>query len=81
MKTFKIEYHLIQSNHILAIPEFSSEEFVNVDSEEKLQEYIESQKDSYGNSYTKNESFGFQYISHAGGVKVREYKKPLIKTL
>lgn len=81
MKRYKINYHSIQSDHILATPEFTHSEIVEVDSDEKLQEYIESKTDGYDNHFKKEDKpfFGFDYISRTGGVKVEEYNPKIIK--
>jgi len=77
----KIKYHTIQSDHILASPEFTHSEIVEYESKQKLQRYIESQKDGYGHNFKKDKSLGFDYISRAGGVKVEPYKPPKVKKI
>lgn len=83
---YEIRYHSIQSDHILAIPEFSHREIVDAASPEKLRKYIEGQKDEYGNRYKKakfkdKKMFGFDYVSSAGAVKVKKYKPPKVKKI
>jgi len=78
IRKYEIRYHSIQSDHILAIPEFSHKEIVKT-TPKKLQKYIESKTDEYGGHYKKEKEFGFDYVSNAGGVKVKLYKEPKIK--
>ncbi len=77
----KIKYYSIQSDHILAIPAYSRSEIVDVKSFKELQKYIESQKDGYGHKFKKKKSFGFDYTSVAGAVKVESYKPPKVKKI
>lgn len=81
----KIKYHEIMSDHILATPQFDRSELVECDGldDPKLISYIESKKDHYSNNFKKSKDkfLGFDYISHAGGVKVEEYVHPEIKKL
>lgn len=79
----KINYYDIKSNHIFARPEFTKSELVECNGfdDEKLISYIESKKDSYGNNFEKGKILGFDYISNAGGVKVKQYVYPEIKKL
>lgn len=77
----EITYCTIQSNHILAVPEPTHSEIVEVDSWKDLDKYIEKQSDLYGNRFKKDKSFGFRYISGAGGVKVKRYKPPKINKI
>ncbi len=84
MPKVKIEYHSIQSDHILAFPEFDHSEVVEYETPRKLQRYIESKKDDWGNYYKKpdkKKSFGFDYVSRTGGVKVKPYKPTKIKKI
>lgn len=76
-----IKYYYIKSDHIFASPEYDHEEIVEVENDEKLAKYIESKKDGWGNNFKKKKSFGFDFISNQGGVKVLDYiyKKPIIK--
>lgn len=74
-----IKYYYIKSDHIFASPEYDHEEIVEVESDEKLTKYIESKKDGWGNNFKKKKSFGFDFISNEGGVKVLDYKNPIIK--
>ena len=77
---YEIRYYLIKSDHFLAIPEFSHKEIVKT-TFKNLQKYIESKKDAYCNHYKKKKSFGFDYVSNTGGVKVKLYKEPIIKRI
>jgi hypothetical protein len=84
----KINYHSIQSDHILAMPEFSHCEIVEAEglNDPKLVNYITSQKDEYGSKFKKADKktkslLGFDYISRAGGVKIEKYKEPKTKKL
>jgi hypothetical protein len=74
----RIIYHTIQSDHILATPEYTHEEVVEVKGfdDPKLVNYIESKTDGYGHKFKRKKNFGFDYISQAGGVVVKEYEKP-----
>ena len=69
-----IEYHYIKSDHIFASPEFHHSEIVEVENEEKLTAYIESKVDDWGHPFKKEASFGFDFISNQGGVKVKDVK-------
>lgn len=71
---YKIEFHSIQSDHMLAMPELDYIEYIETNSPLKLKKYIESKKDSYGNYFKFKKEFGYDYISRAGGVKVKLYK-------
>jgi hypothetical protein len=78
---YKIKYHSIQSDHILAVPQFSHSEIIECDSKVRLDTYIRSQKDEYGHHYKKGgKQFGFDYTSNAGGVKVKPYR-PKVKKI
>lgn len=78
-----IKYYYIKSDHIFASPEYDHEEIVEVENEQKLKDYIESKKDDYGCKFekSKKKTFGFDFISKYGGVKVLDYKKPIIKKI
>ncbi len=79
---YKIKYHYIMSDHILASPEFHHSEIVEAKTRADLDKYIKSQKDDYGNHFKKAKSkkmFGFDYTSRVGGVKVEVYKPPKVK--
>lgn len=78
-----VKYYYIKSDHIFAVPEYDHEEIVNVKKIGDLHKYIESKKDQYGHyfKYSANKSFGFNYISGAGGVKIKLYKEPIIKQI
>lgn len=77
---YKIKYYYIKSDHIFASPEYDHNEIIDTSSEEELQKYIESKKDQYGNNFKKENSFGFDYISNQGAVKVEIYN-PKIKKI
>lgn len=78
-----IEYYSILSDHVFATPEYTHSELVEVDTEEELQKYIESKKDRYGGSFKKKDKdfMDYQYTSHSGGVKVRDYNPPKFKKI
>lgn len=83
---YEIRYHSIQSDHILAVPQFSHKEIVEAATPQKLRKYIESKKDEYSSPYKKADAkskkmFGFDYVSSAGGVKVKRYKPPKVKKI
>lgn len=88
----KISYHSILSDHLLAVPEFTHSEIVEAKgfNDKKLIKHISDKKDHYSNHFRKlsdrdKDKFikmmGFDYTSHAGGVKVKEYKAPHVKKL
>ena len=79
-KRFKIKYYYLKSDHMLACPEYDHEEIVEVRSLEKLDKYITTQKDQMGHYFRKKKSFGFDYISNQGAVKVEVYN-PKIKKI
>lgn len=81
---YVINYHSVQSEHIFATPQHTHSEFVEVDTVERLNEYISTKRDLWGHSYRVNEEFGnpnsvskqYNYISNQGGVIVEEYTQP-----
>lgn len=77
---YLIKYYLCQSDSMFAIPTFTHEEVIECSVPRKIKEYVEKQKDGYGHGYKQNRSFGFDYISKQGAVKVSEYK-PKIKQI
>jgi hypothetical protein len=82
----KIKYHNIEHGaSMFASPSFTNSEIVEcVDLDDpKLISYIESKKDQHGNKFkiSKKKSFGFDFISNQGAVKIEEYVEPEIKTL
>lgn len=77
IKYYSIEY----GAPLFSIPKFTNSEIVEVNSEKELQKYIESKKDEYGRFFKKKKSFGFDYISTNGGIKVENYKSPKIKKI
>ena len=81
----KISYCSIKSDHILAMPELTHSEIVEAEDlgDPKLVNYITSQKDWYGHKFRKDsrKTFGFNYTSNTGVVKVEEYKEPWVKEL
>jgi len=76
-----VKYYGIKSDHLLAMPEFTHEEVIECDNEEQLVDYIQSQTDDWGNSFKKESSHGYDYISRLGGVKVNDYVGPVIKKI
>jgi hypothetical protein len=81
-----VKYYSIQSDHLLAIPEYSHKEVVEHATPEKLRKYIEAQKDEYGGYYRKataerKKRFGFDYTSGSGAVKVEKYKPQKVKKI
>jgi hypothetical protein len=86
---YLVNYHSVQSDHILATPSYHSSEFVETDSVVKLTEHISNQTDMWGHPYRLNENFGnpncvsriYQYISNQGGVIVDEYNEPQFNML
>jgi hypothetical protein len=71
---YEIQYHEIKSDHMFARPEYDRSEWVECFEDSKLQTYIESQTDGWGNHYMKDEALGFDYISRFGAVKVKRYE-------
>jgi len=71
---YEIQYHEIKSDHMFATPVYDRSEWVECFEDSKLQTYIESQTDQFGHHFKKDESLGFDYISHFGGVKVKRYE-------
>ena len=76
---YKLEIYSIQSDHLLAFPEF--DHFMYVESDD-IDKYIrEKMTDGYGHHYEKADAkskriFGFDYTSHVGALNVNEYKEP-----
>ncbi len=79
----KISYCSIKSGHILAMPELTHSEIVEAKGlgDPKLVKYITSQKDYYGHKFKKKKTFGFDYTSNTGAVRVEEYKELQVKKL
>ena len=78
---YLIKYYEIQSDHILASPEYDRSEIIETSSSNDLKKYIESKKDQYGNNFKMKSDFGFDYISNSGAVKVSVYKEPVAKRI
>ena len=78
---YKIEYCTVLGDSIFSIPECTHSEIVESNTYEDLKKYIESKSDDYGNKFKEKNSFGFQFISRRGGVKVFEYLPPKIKKI
>ena len=77
---YKIKYYEIGYDAgLFSLPEFSHEEIVEAYNLKNVGEYILSKKDNLDNKYEKDKSFGFDYISKRGGVKIKKYKPPKIK--
>jgi len=80
---YLIEYHSVQSDHILASPTFFSSEAVEVDNMDRLTEYLSTKTDIWGHPYVLNENFEnpkdvtreYNYISKWGGAIVTPYKE------
>ena len=74
-KKWVISYHSIQSDHILATPQFDYAEYVE-GTEQKVIKRIKSKTDGWSNPYRKaDEMFGFDFISNQGAVDYKEYKE------
>lgn len=78
---YKIKYCTVLGDSILAIPECTHSEIVEVATYKDLKKYIESKTDDYGNKFKEKNSFGFQFISNRGGVKISEYLPPKVKKI
>ena len=83
-----IEYYWIQSDHILATPDYGKSETVECNSIKELDDYLSKQHDPWNkkNYYKKateeeKKMFGFDYISRQGGVKIEKYKSPKFKKI
>ena len=79
----QIDYHSIgHGAQFFASPEFTNTIIVEAESLEdpKLIAFIESQQDHYDNNFelSPTKFMGFDYISHQGGVKVKEYIEPKV---
>lgn len=80
MPKFKVDYHGIPYGAgLFATPVYERSEFIDAANLGDLDKYILSQKDSYGNKFKKDKSFGYDYISNSGGVKVSLYNPPVFK--
>jgi hypothetical protein len=80
---YEIRYHTIQSDHLLAVPEFSHKEIVDAKTRQHVIRYVKKQKDEYGHHYKYHpeKRYGFDFTSNAGGVKIRKYKPPKVKRI
>jgi hypothetical protein len=74
-------YDIDHGGGLFAFPEFTRSEVVEADSRDDLVDYITKQKDLHGHHYRREKSFGFDYISNQGAVKVRVYAPPRIKKI
>lgn len=71
----KIKYYDIPFDAgYFATPEFTSEEIVEIKNDKQLQDYIKTKRDLCGNSYKRKKSFGFDYISNQGAIKISRVK-------
>jgi len=64
---------------IFATPTYGRTEYVEVKAESNLHKYIINHvKDDYGHPMKKDSKkfMGYDYVSHAGGCKVKRYKPP-----
>lgn len=69
----KIKYYEIPyGSQMFAVPEFVREEVVQFDNNAKLEKYISSKMDDTNSPYIKKDSFGFNYISRNGAIKLEE---------
>lgn len=78
---YLIKYYYIKSDHMFAQPEFDHEEVIDALNEHILDDYICKQKDEYNSLFQKKLSFGFDYISNYGGIKISKYEPIKIKQL
>lgn len=86
MPKYEIRYYEIQSDHILAMPEFHHKEVVEAKFYNEALAYIRKQKDGYGHKYRlatdeEHKMFGFDFHSAAGAVKIRKYKPRKVKQI
>ncbi len=75
---YQIDYYNLEFGaHIFSVPQYTNSEHVEVDSEEKLFDYISTKKDLYGGIFKKDDTkfMGFDFISNSGGVKVKKYEE------
>ena len=81
MPKYKVDYHGIPFGAgLFETPKYERSEFIEANDMDDLDKYILLQKDSYGNKFKKAKSFGYDYISRSGGVKVSLYEPPVFKT-
>lgn len=77
---YQISYYDIEYGaNMFAMPSFTRDEIVDAENKKEIHKYITEQKDLYGNPYkkatsSKKKTFGFDYISHSGAVKVKIVK-------
>ena len=75
---YVIEYYDVGEGGGLAMffPEYTRKEIVEVENKESLEQSISIKKDKRGNPFEKKKGhgFGFDYISKAGAIKVKNYK-------
>lgn len=77
-KKWVIRYHSIQSDHILATPQFDYAEYVTGTEVQVIERIVTEKVDDWGNAYTresKERMFGFDFISNTGAVDYTEYKE------
>lgn len=77
---YKIKYYEIQSDHILAVPQFSSEEIIEADSLASVDKYIRKKGYFKAKPATK-ENFDFDYTNSWGAVKIKRYLPPKVKRI
>jgi hypothetical protein len=84
---YTVEYYSVLGDHIFSRPEFTSQEYVTVESQEQLDQYIETKTDMWGHPYKVNLNYQneesvsakYNYISNQGGAIVRTYTEPVFK--
>ncbi len=74
---YEVKVYTIQSDHLLATPQYSETIYLKLESSEDLDKAIALMKDDYGHPYEEKRVHGFTHISNYGAldVKLLEFKK------
>lgn len=85
MAQFLIEYYEVSpdAHPVFASPEFSKSEVIEAQEKKAVELYVEQCSDHMGHPYKKSElkSYGFDFISKMGAVKITDYQPPKIKKI
>lgn len=76
---YEIEYYTIQSDHILAVPQYSHSEIVD-STLPRIRKYIRGKGYHLAKAWTKK-NFDFDFTNAWGAVKIKEYKSPKVKKI
>lgn len=87
MGKYIIEVREIQSDHVLATPDFKKNIYISAENRKEAEQYILANlKDGYGGKFKKagnktKRMFGVDFVSRAGAIVLKEYKPPRFKVI